>query len=144
MRNAGRDAHYEAGNRINEPDSYRPGGFANRHVRATHVYKAMLAAAPSVEPPAVELPAWPWRLIADEKPPEGVPVWLADVEAGDIWCGTFEFEDEGWNFTNTYGQHFYFDGWKTDTAEWDDDYKPTHWMPLPPLPAAIVEAKENP
>lgn len=49
MRKAGQHAHYEAENKIDEPGAYAPGGFARRAVRASHVYKAMLAAAPGAQ-----------------------------------------------------------------------------------------------
>lgn len=42
MLEAGKNAHYEAEERIDEPNAYEPGGFANRVVRAGHVYQAMV------------------------------------------------------------------------------------------------------
>lgn len=61
---AGRDAHYKAENRIQEPGSWEPGGFAKRAVRAAHVFQAMLAAAP--KPPVVEQPQGEQEPIAYE------------------------------------------------------------------------------
>ena len=52
MIEAGKDAHYEAEKRIQEPDAWKQGGFAKRAVRAAHVFQAMLAAAP--QPPTTE------------------------------------------------------------------------------------------
>jgi len=43
---AGRDAHYEAENKIDSPEAWEAGGFANRSVRVRHTFAAMLAAAP--------------------------------------------------------------------------------------------------
>lgn len=48
----GKDAHYEAEKRIQEPGAWKQGGFAKRAVRAAHVFQAMLAAAP--QPPTTE------------------------------------------------------------------------------------------
>lgn len=69
-----------------------------------------------------------------ETVPEEVPVWLYE-KGRTIWVGTHEYDSDGWCFTNTYGAHYFNDGkWVTDTADWDDDYQPTHWMPLPEPP----------
>lgn len=46
MIEAGKDAHYEAEKRIQEPGAWEQGGFAKRAVRAAHVFQAMLDAAP--------------------------------------------------------------------------------------------------
>lgn len=43
---AGRSAHFEAENLITSPEAWEVGGFANRSVRASHVFAAMLNAAP--------------------------------------------------------------------------------------------------
>ena len=45
MELAGRQAHYDAEQKIEEVDAYANGGFAHRKVRARHVYKAMVEAA---------------------------------------------------------------------------------------------------
>jgi hypothetical protein len=72
-----------------------------------------------------------WRPVADEKPPEGHAVWLLEKDSDRVWIGSFEFEDDGWHFTRSYSTPTRTDGvWDFD-AEWDDDYNPTHWMPLP-------------
>ena len=54
MIEAGKDAHYEAEKRIQQPDAWKQGGFAKRAVRAAHVFQAMLDAAP--QPPAPDQP----------------------------------------------------------------------------------------
>lgn len=74
-----------------------------------------------------------WIKVSNEFPTIGVPVFLWDGER--IWIGAHDDTGEGWCFGNTYG-HFYFnpksEEWETsDNNYWDDDYKPTHWMPLP-------------
>ena len=70
----------------------------------------------------------------NENLPEDTPIWLYEKGRG-IWIGTFS-NDDGWVFTNCYGnQYMNSDGkWDTDTADFDDDYAPTHWMPLPKAP----------
>ena len=50
MREAGKGAHYEAETRISDSDAWILTGFAHRVVRASYIYRAMLAAAP--QPPA--------------------------------------------------------------------------------------------
>lgn len=74
-----------------------------------------------------------WRTI-ETAPPEDTPIWL--YEDGRIWIGTYIYEGEGWMFTNCYGSQFW-DGskWDCSDAELDDDYRPTHWMPLPSAPS---------
>lgn len=60
MIEAGKDAHYEAEKRIQEPGAWKQGGFAKRAVRAAHVFQAMLDAAPqpqALDQPQVEQPA---------------------------------------------------------------------------------------
>ena len=52
MRDAGKDAHYEAETRTSDSDAWSLTGFAHRAVRASYIYRAMLAAAP--QPPVVE------------------------------------------------------------------------------------------
>ena len=59
MQEAGIDAHYEAEKKMQEPNAWEPGGFAERKVRASHVYRAMLAAAP--HPPKYEPEQWEIR-----------------------------------------------------------------------------------
>ena len=60
MIEAGKDAHYEAEKRIQEPGAWKQGGFAKRAVRAAHVFQAMLDAAPqpqALDQPQAEQPA---------------------------------------------------------------------------------------
>ena len=58
MRDAGKDAHYEAETRTSDSDAWSLTGFAHRAVRASYVYRAMLAAAP--QPPVVEQEPVAW------------------------------------------------------------------------------------
>ena len=55
MREAGKDAHYEAETRISDADAWSLTGFAHRTVRASYIYRAMLAAAPQPQSSA------PWE-----------------------------------------------------------------------------------
>ena len=74
-----------------------------------------------------------WRPIA-ELTDENLPVWFC--QGDQIWVGTKSFDD-GWIYTHCHDTH-YFDGesesWTCVDAEFDDDYKPTHFqhLPLPP------------
>lgn len=52
MREAGKVAHYEAETRTSDSDAWILTGFAHRVVRASYIYRAMLAAAP--QPPATQ------------------------------------------------------------------------------------------
>jgi hypothetical protein len=76
-----------------------------------------------------------WISIEQRKPPEDEPVWLWGATEG-LWIGTFSYPDaDGWCFTKCYRVPSFIDGkWDSEEAEWDDDYAPTHWMPLPVPP----------
>ena len=82
-----------------------------------------------------------WIKFEDQTPPEGVPVWF--YSGTHIWVGCYEYSDDaepaGWFFGNTYGSHFWSKtegAWDKMDNEWDDDYKVSHWMPLPNPPEA--------
>ena len=76
-----------------------------------------------------------WRPIA-ELTDENLPVWFC--QGDQIWIGTKSFDD-GWIYTHCHDTH-YFDGesesWACVDAEFDDDYKPTHFQHLPQPPEA--------
>jgi hypothetical protein len=87
--------------------------------------------------PPQRQPLTEWRLVSESKPPEDVAVWLYEKDRG-AWIGTFSYPDaEGWCFTRCYAMPYMSTegGWDCVDAEWDDDYAPTHWMPLPAAPA---------
>jgi hypothetical protein len=87
--------------------------------------------------PPQRQPLTEWRLVSESKPPEDVAVWLYEKDRG-AWIGTFSHPDaEGWCFTRCYAMPYMSTegGWDCVDAEWDDDYAPTHWMPLPAAPA---------
>lgn len=85
-----------------------------------------------------ELEAKSWTKITEDPatlPPLGEIVWLYGK---GIWVGSRDDGPEGFEWTNTYG-HFWYNGQKWDgDCEADDEYQPTHWMPLPKLPAALA------
>lgn len=71
-------------------------------------------------------------------PEEGVPVWLWDGQR--LWIGAREYCNDdpgGWFYGMGYGLSWNSFHGKHELSdnEWDDDYQPTHWMPLPEPPA---------
>jgi hypothetical protein len=79
-----------------------------------------------------------WINCEKQTPPEGIPVWLFQHDRVSPWVGAYEYcgdDPGGWFYGNTYGSE-YWDGsnWKAFDNEWDDEYRPTHWMPLPDPP----------
>ncbi len=65
-------------------------------------------------------------------PPMGLPVWLWLETPWPRWIkGCRGDAGDGWTWCNCYGNVWYDGGWKTDTAEDDDDYAPTHFQYLP-------------
>ena len=78
----------------------------------------------------------------DERLPElGEIVWLWEEFRGP-WIGSRDCPDfEGWLWGNAYGT-IWRNGQKWDAdVEQDDEYKPTHWQPLPLLPCVGVGQK---
>jgi hypothetical protein len=76
-----------------------------------------------------------WIPVTERLPEMDVPVWLA--EAGDIYVGGRSDSGDGWLWCNCYCSHYFTDkGWACGDMEMDDDYQPTHWMPLPEPPDA--------
>ena len=79
-----------------------------------------------------------WIKCSEKTPPEKEPVWLFDGK--DMWIGSYEYCDDdpgGWFYGKGYGltwNQFHGKHELTDN-EWDDDYQPSHWMPLPEPPA---------
>jgi hypothetical protein len=76
-----------------------------------------------------------WQKISERMPPLD---WLCHFWDGhQSWIGFRSSDADGsgaWAFTNSYC-HFWWNGdsWAGD-AEWDDDYKPTHWRAITPPP----------
>lgn len=84
-------------------------------------------------------PASGWRPI--ETAPNETPVWLTDA-SGSIWIGERGYDSDGWLWGNTYMAVYQrTDGtWASSSNEWDDDYQPTHWQPLPAPSISTGEA----
>ena len=73
-----------------------------------------------------------WAAVTDTMPPLDEIVWLWN--GSRIWIGGRAWDCDGWLWGNTYN-HIWHNGTKWDgEIETDDDYKPTHWMPLPQPP----------
>lgn len=76
-----------------------------------------------------------WVAVADGLPKIGVPVWMR-FESGLIVIGEMGMvSDDEWLWGQAYGGARYVKGrWEVDDSDTDDDYRPTHWMPLPEPP----------
>lgn len=74
-----------------------------------------------------------WLKVTEDNPKLGDIVWLWDGKT--IWIGGREMVDsEYWLWGKTYGSTWHnCEKWDAD-LETDDDYKPTHWLPLPSPP----------
>lgn len=76
-----------------------------------------------------------WNRIADKLPDLDIPVWLWGPNDG-IWIGARTDDGDGYLWGLSYGSQYRDnDGWKSEDLE-TDDYRPTHWMPLPNIPGA--------
>ena len=74
-----------------------------------------------------------WLEVTEDNPKLGDIVWLWDGK--NIWVGGREMIDnEDWLWGNSYCSMWHNgQEWDAD-LETDDDYKPTHWLPLPSPP----------
>ena len=80
-----------------------------------------------------------WVAVSERLPEIGVPVFA--WEGGYIVWRVREFIDsDGWNWCNAYSTHHTRSGWECED-EFDDEYAPTHWMPLPEPPS--IEATSS-
>lgn len=87
MRDAGKDAHYEAETRTSDSDAWSLTGFAHRVVRASYIYRAMLAAAP--QPPVVEQPQGEQEMVGEAGSMPGTDGFtMACFRASDVPAGT--------------------------------------------------------
>lgn len=76
-----------------------------------------------------------WRSCADDPPEMDRPVFLFEEGRGMWIGGRGEVEFGMWCWGNAYGTAWH-NGKQWDAEiECDDDYKPTHWIPLPSLPS---------
>ena len=81
-----------------------------------------------------------WTKCSPDTMPEEdqVVFWYDPTLTWPVWIGTYsDSGEEGLVPTKAYSEPDFYDGkWVADDAEWDDDYQPTHWHPLPELPKA--------
>lgn len=85
-----------------------------------------------------------WISVEAVLPDLDVPVFLWDGE--DVWVGARGDDADGWLWGTTYGNHYWnrkMQRWETSDNEADDDYQPTHWMPLPGPPATSTTEGEG-
>lgn len=74
-----------------------------------------------------------WLLASEELPELLQIVWLWDDERGP-WIGGRGVDGDGWVWCSSYNTIWHNGkSWDGDLIH-DDDYQPTHWMPLPDLP----------
>jgi len=81
-----------------------------------------------------------WIPIEQELPEIDQIVWLYRTNTHTAWVGgRADYENDGiymlWCWGNTYGSFWHNGKTWTGDIEMDHDYQPTHWMPLPELPA---------
>jgi len=81
----------------------------------------------------------PWIKCSERMPDENQAVyWYQEDHPLNVWIG--DYSDNGVGElvpTKSYEEpEWYSDAkqWRTPFAEWDADYKPTHWHPLPEPP----------
>ena len=83
-----------------------------------------------------------WIKCSDRTPPESQPVWLWD--GNRLWIGAYEYCNDdpgGWFYGMGYGERWnsFYARWELMDNDWDDDYQPTHWMPLPEPPVETTD-----
>lgn len=103
----------------------------------------------TITPPLVTASAGPvdslgmkleWISVEERLPEFAVPVWLRENDRAYI--GGREYDGDGWLWGRCYSSPYWVEkarAWSAD-IEWDDEYKPTHWMPLP-LPLSVTPSK---
>ena len=81
-----------------------------------------------------------WVFCSDRLPDLGELVWLHDANNEQTFIGGRGMLDsEEWAWGNSYGSIWHNGrSWDGD-LECDDNYTPTHWMPLPLLPNAKAQ-----
>ena len=81
-----------------------------------------------------------WIACAAELPPLDLPVWLwfGQGKLQNLIIGCRALNGGDWFWCNCYGAQWWDakrGQWDAGDAEMDDDYKPTHWLPLPTPPS---------
>lgn len=74
-----------------------------------------------------------WKAIADEMPPDGVPVL----------CFGYRWKDSLMCTASYYAKHKYWDPCGDHGQACDFDIEPTHWMPLPASPDSAGDGHGN-
>lgn len=78
-----------------------------------------------------------WVKCSDRMPGFDELVWLYQKEIPRIFIGCRCDDSDGWLWGRAYSvPHFnsFAENWEPLEVEVDDDYQPTHWMPLPDPP----------
>ena len=85
-----------------------------------------------------------WISVKDRLPENGKPVWAIIPEMKTpimlerFYSNELEDEDDnecyGWIWCRIYDVPMIINGEWCYDSEWDDEYLPTHWMPLPEPP----------
>lgn len=75
-----------------------------------------------------------WIKVKDELPELEQPVWMVVNERIIMGCRS-NYAGDGWLWCRMYDLPYWIKGkgWDFEPHS-DDDYQPTHWMPLPNLP----------
>lgn len=81
-----------------------------------------------------------WIPIEQKLPEIDQIVWLYNANTYIPWIGGRAEDDSDdehifWYWGNTYGSFWHNGVYWSGDIEIDEDYQPTHWMPLPELPA---------
>ena len=75
-----------------------------------------------------------WISVKDKKPEEFQIVWSMHHDKSIKMMEYLHLPTQGWIWARVYSVPDIHNGkWEAESF-WDDEYEPTHWMPLPELP----------
>lgn len=76
-----------------------------------------------------------WIKCSERLPDIARPVWLA-LEDGSMIIGGRGLDGDDWLWCNAYNTQYLdkLGNWCCTNLEFDDEYLPTHWQPLPAPP----------